>query len=189
METTRPNNQIWQEHRTRLLGFVRGRVGVQQDAEDIVHDVLLRAWIRRDGLRDEGKVLPWLYQIARNAIVDHYRQRRPEESLSPEHLLNLPSTEEEEEDAVRELAGCLLPFIEHLPPIYREAITLAEINGLTQQQTADRLGISLSGAKSRVQRGRKMLADALLDCCRIEFDCRGGINGRQELACGCGGES
>ena len=52
---------------------------------------------------------------------------------------------------------------------------LAEIEGLPQQEVADRLGLSLSGAKSRIQRGRAMLKDALERCCRFEFDRRGNL--------------
>ena len=66
-------------------------------------------------------------------------------------------------------------MIEGLPDAYREAIVLTEFEGLTQKELADRLGISLSGAKSRVQRARGQLKQMLLGCCQFEFDRRGGI--------------
>jgi RNA polymerase sigma-70 factor (ECF subfamily) len=74
-----------------------------------------------------------------------------------------------------ELAGCLRPMIERLSKDYREAIVLVEFDGLTQQAAAGRLGISLPGMKSRVQRGRKLLRRMLDDCCLIELDRRGGV--------------
>jgi RNA polymerase sigma-70 factor (ECF subfamily) len=58
---------------------------------------------------------------------------------------------------------------------YRQAVQLSEIEGLPQQEVADRLGLSLSGAKSRIQRGRLMLKDELERCCRFEFDRRGNV--------------
>lgn len=164
------NVETWQAHRAALHRFVLGRVRESDAAEDIVHDVLLRGWTQREKLRDEAKLLAWLHQMTRNAIVDHYRARKPSEEL-PEELI----APEEESDAVRELAPCLTPLIAKLPESYREAIELSEIEGLTQQETAQRLGITLSGAKSRVQRGRAKLQEMLLACCEVERDHRGAI--------------
>ena len=74
-----------------------------------------------------------------------------------------------------ELAGCVSPLIARLPEIYREALEVTEIQGITQAQAAVRLGLSTSGMKTRVQRGRGQLKDLLLDCCHIELDRRGGV--------------
>ena len=65
-----------------------------------------------------------------------------------------------------------LPVISasQLPGPYRQALILTEYQGLTQKQLAERMGLSLSGAKSRVQRARKMLKELLLECCHFEFD-------------------
>lgn len=164
------NAETWQAHRAALHRFVLGRVRDRDAAEDIVHDVLLRGWAQRERLRDEAKLLAWLHQMTRNAIVDHYRAARPSEEL-PEEL----TAPENEADAVRELAPCLTPLIAQLPEGYRTAIELSEIEGLTQQETAQRLGITLSGAKSRVQRGRAKLQEMLLACCAVERDHRGAI--------------
>ncbi len=89
---------------------------------------------------------------------------------------DLVSEEAEADDRVRqELARCLIPLVNGLPTPYRRALTLAHLDGLTQREVASRLGLALSGAKSRVQRARKMLAGALLECCRVELDRRGGV--------------
>jgi RNA polymerase sigma-70 factor, ECF subfamily len=165
-------DQLWRAYRVELLRFVLKRVRNKTLAEDIVHDVLCKAYGRQDTLKDFRKLRPWLYQITRNAIVDYHRSEKPLESL-PEELVG----EEAEgvKSAEQELARCLLPLVNNLPPPYRRAVTLAEIEGLTQREVASTLGLSLSGAKSRVQRARKILTDSLLDCCRIELDRRGGV--------------
>jgi RNA polymerase sigma-70 factor (ECF subfamily) len=72
-----------------------------------------------------------------------------------------------------------------LPGPYREALLLTEYAGLTQQELAVRAGISLSGAKSRVQRGRERLKQLLLDCCHVELDRRGGIIDYRPNCAGC----
>jgi RNA polymerase sigma-70 factor, ECF subfamily len=162
----------WREHRERLYRFVLHRVHDAAEAEDIVHDVLLRAYNRRATLRDVGSFEPWLYQVTRNAIIDHYRARRPTEPLPD----NLPEADSDDAHTARaELSRCIQPFVAALPVRYRDAVQLSEIHGLTQQATADALGLTLSGAKSRVQRARRMLADMMLECCRVEFDSAGAI--------------
>lgn len=80
-------------------------------------------------------------------------------------------------DPEQALARCLPLFVERLPDGYRRAVELSAFEGLTQRETAGRLGLTLSGAKSRVQRARKMLAAMLRECCRLEFDGRGGLVG------------
>jgi RNA polymerase sigma-70 factor, ECF subfamily len=163
---------VWEALRAELLRFVRKRVRDASLAEDVVHDVLYVAHSRKETLREAGKLRPWLFQIARHAIIDLYRSKRPTEVLPAEFE---GEETKQARSAEQELARCLKPLVAHLPPAYRSAVSLAEIEGLTQQEVASRLGLSLSGAKSRVQRARRMLADALQACCRLEFDRRGGI--------------
>lgn len=169
------------EHRAALIRFVLPRVNDHAAAEDIVHDVLLRAWERQSQLRDETKIAAWLYQMTRYAIVDHHRARKPFEEL-PEELI----APENDEATIQRLAECLTPLIERLPEPYRTPLQLAELEGLTQQEVADRLQLSLSGAKSRVQRARAKLQELVLQCCDIERDHRGAImNHACHTGCGC----
>jgi RNA polymerase sigma-70 factor (ECF subfamily) len=171
------------DYRAALFRFVQARVRDHAAAEDIVHDVLLRAVERQSQLRDDTKLAPWLYQMTRNAIADHHRGQQLSEEL-PEDL----AAPEPESTVLSELAQCLTPFIERLPETYRQAFELSEVQGVTQQETAQRLGISLSGAKSRVQRARTKLQDMILACCTIERDHRGSIVDHEcRRGCGCGG--
>jgi RNA polymerase sigma-70 factor (ECF subfamily) len=113
-----------------------------------------------------------MYQITRNVIVDYYRRQRSTEDIDKEVLVEEPNFEE---DIKKELAQCLLPMINQLPYNYQQAIKMAEFDGLSQQKIAQEQGLSLSGAKSRIQRGRKLLKKLLLECCRIEFDHQGRV--------------
>jgi RNA polymerase sigma-70 factor, ECF subfamily len=172
MTMARADEDLWREYRTRLFGFVHRRVADAATAEDIVHDVLVRAYEKRDTLRSAHRFEPWLYQITRHALIDHYRARRPTEPLPPD-LAGLDGAGDRQ--AMRELASCMQPLVNTLPSHYRDALALSELQGLTQQETAARLGLTLSGAKSRVQRGRRLLEEKLLECCRVELDSRGSI--------------
>jgi RNA polymerase sigma-70 factor (ECF subfamily) len=164
--------RVWQSYRAELFGFVHRRVNDAAVAEDIVHDVLTRAYAHRRALKDPAKLRPWLFQITRNRLIDHYRSRRPPEHLPGDSMADVSG---EGNRAEEELARCLRPLLHELPPKYRRALTLADIDGVTQQEIAAREGLSLSGAKSRVQRARRMLRETLLACCRVELNQRGGI--------------
>jgi RNA polymerase sigma-70 factor, ECF subfamily len=166
------DTSAWQAYRTSLYHFVRTHVTEPADAEDIVQDVLVKAYTALATLKDDTKLRPWLYQIARNAIIDFYRQHKPLAALS-DALPALPATVDDPNEA--EFVQCLTPLIDQLPPAYRQAIILVELQGLTQQAMANTQGLSLSGAKSRVQRGRKLLKALFLQYCQVELDRRGGI--------------
>ncbi len=165
----------------RLKGYISRRVADPADAEDLLQEVFIKIHRRLDGLRSSQLLAPWLYQIARRSITDYYRAARPGLEL-PE---NLALEEAEESEAEAELARSLEHMLYCLPEKYRQAVRLADLEGMKQEQVAARLGLSLSGAKSRVQRGREQLRRCLLECCELEFDRRGRITAYTPR-CGCG---
>ena len=137
---------------------------------------------RSDLLRRYGEERfgPWVYQVARSAIAEHRRQaaRHPLAGAAPAEQAAPDLGDEGDDGAVaRELATYIAPFVAMLPSPYREALTLTELEGLTQAEAAERLGVSWSGMKSRVQRGRVQLRAALEACCAIERDVRGKVVG------------
>ncbi len=162
----------WNDVASNLRGYIRSHVNDHAAAEDILQDVFLKAHRRGDQLASVKKIEGWLFLITRNAVIDHYRKSKPSEEL-PENLA--AENESEEHECAEKLRGAFRQMIFNLPQPYREALVLTEFDGLTQKEMAERLGISISGAKSRVQRGREKLKESLLACCRFEFDRRGGI--------------
>ena len=85
------------------------------------------------------------------------------------------ATDDADGTALQELSACLKPLIRNLGPADQEALQLVEFEGVTQVEAAERLGLSVSGMKSRVQRARLHLRTALDECCRIALDRRGGV--------------
>ncbi len=171
-ENSQLDHHFWGEYRTKLFRFILARVNDPASAEDIVQEVLIKVYEHLNTLKEQEKILPWMYQITRNSIVDYYRQHRPIENIDQTMAAKEKNLEE---DVEKELAQCILPMVNQLPPNYREALQMAEFHGLTQKEIAQKQGLSLSGAKSRVQRGRKLLKEKLLDCCRIELDHQGKV--------------
>jgi RNA polymerase sigma-70 factor (ECF subfamily) len=139
-----------------------------------------------------------VYRTARNVIVDYYRSptaRREVASGDAEDLAAASgespvAPQADERAALQELAACMTPMIRQLRPTYREAVTLADLEGVSQADAAARAGVSISGMKSRIQRGRQQLKAVLEDCCRVQLDRRGTIvayDPRKPNSCGpCG---
>ena len=188
----------WQELHGNLRAFIGRRVQNQADVDDLVQRVLLQIITGLQSLRDDGRLHAWVYRTARNVIIDYYRatgSRREHAAgdaidIEADDSASLETSDESDGVALRELAACLAPMLDHLPPAYREAIRIVDLEGATQQEAARRVGVSLSGMKSRVQRGRQQLRAVVEACCRIDLDRRNGISAytpRHPDACGCGG--
>ena len=166
MKTTQ---QIWDEFSAALRTFIRRRVKDDHVADDLLQDVFVRIHDKLDSLADEDRLAAWLFRIARNTISDHHRRRS-----HVELGIETASVEcSEDENLNQQVSGWLSHLVAQLPCDYREAVALSELNGVPQIEVAERIGLSVSGTKSRVQRGRKMLKAMLLQCCHFEFD-RGG---------------
>ena len=167
---------IWSELGGRLRAFVARRVNDAHAADDITQDVLLKVQTQLDALPPEDKLPAWVFAVARNAVVDYYRARavRDHATINDVDAAAGPG-EGDDAEPRRQLARCLARMVEQLPEPYREAMKLADLEGLTQQEVAARVGVSLSGAKSRVQRARQQLREMIEDCCRVERDARGGV--------------
>jgi RNA polymerase sigma-70 factor (ECF subfamily) len=187
---------IWSEFGDRLRRFVARRVANEADVEDILQEVFLRVHERLDTLDRADRLTSWLFQITRNAIIDHYRasERRRTHPLGEDGASEVVppadplanGLEEEVASSREELASCLRPMVERLSPRYRDALVLVGMEGLTQKEAAARSGLSISGMKSRVQRGRRALKEMLLDCCRVRHDAGGRVTGYEARGSSCG---
>jgi RNA polymerase sigma-70 factor (ECF subfamily) len=179
---------LFTQFREQLRGFVRRRVSSDADADDVVQDVLTR--FVQHGPQPSGSIHAWLYTVARNALNDRSRSRRDPVDLD---LAELPGQPREVERAERTLARCLRPMMADLSADDRSVLERVDLDGVTQADLARELGLSLSGAKSRVQRARARLRAALESCCAIAHDTRGtpiDFHRRDGTSCGgCGGDS
>jgi len=166
----------WQEVSQRLRPFVARRVP-PSDVDDVLQDVFLRVHRGIAAVHDDQQLGPWLFQVARSAVADHGRARArhplPAQPDPPD--IAFAPDDEDDREVSRALSGCIALFVARLPSPYREAVTLVELEGLTAREAADLAGISVSGMKSRVQRGRAQLRALFEECCEIALDARGKI--------------
>ncbi len=170
--------QVWQTMSQKLRAFFRRRVTDDQLAEDLLQETFVRVHNGLASLQEQERLAAWVYRVAHNTLVDYFRKGFASKEVltiddaGPD---DIPEENDSAENYNEEISAGLECIVQRLPPRYREAIELAELKGVTQAEVGARLGLSLSGAKSRVQRGREKLKDLLLECCHFELDRRGNV--------------
>jgi RNA polymerase sigma-70 factor (ECF subfamily) len=158
---------IWTAFSARLRAFIAKRVRENVDIDDILQEVFTKIHAGLGKLKEEERLEAWLFQVTRRAIVDHYRNHR---------LVGLHeeiAAKSASQDVAAEVASWLGPMMSLIPEEDQTSLRLVELEGVSQKDLASRLGLSVTGAKSRVQRARARLKQAVLDCCHIEMDRRG----------------
>jgi RNA polymerase sigma-70 factor, ECF subfamily len=160
----------WKQLRATVGAFVGRRVR-GPDAEDVLQDIFVRIQRGLPKLHDDARFGPWVYQVARSAVADYFRAKQ--RTLPPEATDG--QADSDPDDVAAELAGCVAAYVAKLPSPYREAVTLTELQGMTQAAAAEVVGVSLSGMKSRVQRGRAKLREMIGECCELTLDARGSV--------------
>jgi RNA polymerase sigma-70 factor, ECF subfamily len=171
----------WGRLRSHVRGMLGGRLSSGADADDVAQEVLLKVFRSSGNLRDGDRFGSWLAATVRNAVADRLRERQrhpvvPDRDRDRDQPGDTAAPTEGTEEAARTgLIAALRPFAERLPAIYREVIILSELDGVPHAEIARRLSISVSGVKSRVQRGREHLHRMLTDCCEISLDARNAV--------------
>ena len=169
----------WRELEARLRPYVARRVASPADLDDVVQETFMRVHRGLPSLAEEERFGAWVYRVAASAIADHLRgrMRHPLARAAPGEEHVEPASADEQDNLEAELAQCVALFVARLPSPYREAVTLTELQGLKQKDAAELLEISLSGMKSRVQRGRERIRRMFEECCEISLDARGRVTG------------
>jgi RNA polymerase sigma-70 factor (ECF subfamily) len=169
----------WQELIRAVRSYVGRRVTNPADRDDLVQEVLLRVHRGLTSLKDQTSPGPWIFGIAHNAVVDHWRKRGRGGSVPiDEAEINIGELVDETDDGdllQQTVATYLADMVTRLESPYRETLILTELQGMKYIDAARRLGISLAAVKSRVLRGREMLRKALIRCCEIELGATGQV--------------
>jgi len=153
----------YREQRPRILAWLRGRVG--DDAEDVLQDVLARAFERLDALEPVRDLGAWLWRAVRNRVIDlwRYRGRRSDED-DPSELDDIvdeawrDAYDEVEQD---EILDALAEAIAALPPAQREVIVAQGLNGETFASISQRTGIPIETLATRKRSGLAKIRAAL----------------------------
>ena len=169
---------IWEQFSNQLRRHLSRKVP-EQDVDDVLQEVFL-ALMRNPP--PEGVALPpWLWRLVRSRIADYYRRQPQGVSALESELAQEETFEVSESEAI--VAAWLRGFAEFLEPKYRTPLVMADFQGASMKVIAETLNLSVSGAKSRVQRARKMLASDLQNCCAFHFDRQGRVSGWRVRLC------
>lgn len=164
----------WDQFKNELLNYIKIKINNKSDAEDILQDVFIKIYKNYDQLSDHSKLKAWLYKVTKNAIIDYYRKQ--EVSTVPfETIENSYIYDEKPSNMNDEIITCLKLFLSELPDNYRLPLEMHELEGKKHSEISKELNISLSGSKTRVQRGREKLREILSTCCEVEFDAYGNV--------------
>lgn len=184
--------EVWREFSGDLRQFIGRRVSRPQDADDILQLVALRLTQHPLDGRDRRTLLGWLYTVTRNAITDYYRAAVHRREVStpdvPETLTADLSNEADAAQALAGLASCVRPLLRLLPEDQAAAVGLVDLDGVSQVEAAHAAGLTVSGMKSRVQRGRRALGSAITACCHLQLDVQGAVQDfqpRSGVSCSC----
>jgi RNA polymerase sigma-70 factor (ECF subfamily) len=165
----------WREIEARLKPYVARRVPSAAEVDDVVQEILVKIHQGVASLHDGESFGGWVYRIAERVIADATRAKA-RAPIPAQDVGEAPELDAADDaDLQLELGKCVALFVARLPSPYREAITLTDLQGLTQKDAAEMLGVSLSGMKSRVQRGREKIRGMFEECCKISLDCRGRV--------------
>lgn len=176
LENTITFNEIWLKFSHPVKDFIRNKTHNSDVADDILQEIFIKIHQNLHLLRDKERVAGWVFQIARNTVLNYFRMQK--KNLENQEFHQRETEEESyfKENNLNEMVEIWLgEFKKDLDPKYQEALQLVDIEGITQIELAHRLGISVSGAKSRVQRGREQLKQKLIDCCPVKTDQYGNI--------------
>ena len=140
---------------------------VQNDGltAEVVQEILLKVHKSCCSDIEIKNLRSWLFQIAHNQTMDFFNDSKKEDTNA------IFETVCNEADVYQDFSFYLEPLISRLPEKYAEPLKMAEIDGFTQQQVADKLCITLSAAKSRIQRARKLLRKKISCCFHVNLCC------------------
>ena len=164
----------WQAHEAELRGYLRHRLSDTDAADDVLQDVFVKAMRQGQGFCTLDNPRAWLFQVARNALVDRLRTTHPHELLTDELAAIIP-LDTPPVAPVDALADCLSRTLGELPAEDAAILRACDLEGQTQRAFAQAQGLSLPAAKSRLLRARQRLRERMSQACQVRFEADGSV--------------
>ncbi|MCK0136128.1 MULTISPECIES: sigma-70 family RNA polymerase sigma factor [Arenibacter] len=160
---------IWKKHHSEIYFFILKKVKDEEATREIIQNAFLKIHQKIDTLKDSEKVRAWVFTIVRNEIANYYNLAI-KTLQSP--LNEISSTYDSYQDFC-----CFDRFVTNLPKPYKEVVHLVYLQGKTQGQAAEMMGISLANVKARIRRAKSLLIHNFNACCKFEINNEGKLVG------------
>lgn len=154
---------LYARHRARLFRFVLRSIKVRAAAEELYQEIWMRVIEARSTYQATARFTTWLYTIAHNRMVDHWRRAGLALVSLDDHDVPSNSPDPARHAQARETLARFAAALERLPPVQREAFLLHEEGGLTVAEIAAATGSNEEAAKSRLRYAMAKLKAALDD--------------------------
>jgi RNA polymerase sigma-70 factor, ECF subfamily len=169
-----PLQEIAEQFRAEIFAYIQSKVSDTATADDLTQETFVKVGRALAKGTEPEHFRGWLFQIARNTIIDFLKETRRFVPLEESHAVsgneNSANSDPVDNEFRKRLFSYTLEVIKTLPTDDRVALMFTEIDGLSREELASELGISLTAAKSRVQRARAKLRKAVEECCRLVTD-------------------
>ncbi|MDP2759098.1 MAG: sigma-70 family RNA polymerase sigma factor [Sideroxyarcus sp.] len=162
--------RAWNTHESELRNYLRRRAGDEHLAADLLQEVFVKAMQQGKRFCALDNSRAWLFQVARNALIDQYRLGRDALEL-PEDIVQAETARE----PIQALAACISRVLTEIAPEDREIIEQCDLEGVKQKDYAAAHGLSLAAAKSRLLRARARMRARMSTACQVSFDERGRV--------------
>lgn len=158
----------WDENEQALKNWLLKKTGDRDQAQDLLQDLFIKALQNKERFCTLSDARSWLFRMARNSAIDLYRKSQLETGSVCSELV-----EEDTATPLVNLQQCLIRVLSELPEDDREVIEQCDMQGVSQIDYARIRGLSVSAAKSRIQRARKKLREQMITSCDVKFDQQG----------------
>ena len=171
--------EVFREYRRPIYNYLLRMTQNQAEAEDLTQETFIRAHRSLPTFRGEASLSTWLYRIATNASLDHFRRQTTRQAGTALPLEKIEFDEDRDSDvpsspeqlaACSEMSACVQELVQCLPPDHRAVLVLKDLQGLKNREIAEVLDCSLATVKIRLHRARTKLREALDAGCDFTHD-------------------
>lgn len=162
-------SSLWLEYKNGLKYYILKKVNNEDVANDLSHEVLMKVYNSCCSTIKINNVRAWMFQIAHNTTIDYLKKQHKFTNIIPENYDN------DDHTVFHEANEIIKPLMQLLPDKYAIPLQLSDIEELKQKEVAQKLNLSLTATKSRIQRARNLLKEKIIECSNLEKDEKGNV--------------
>ena len=162
-------SSLWLKYKSGLTYYIFKKVKNEEIANDLSHEVLMKIYNSCCSSVNIKNVKSWMFQIAHNTTIDYLKKQNKFTNNVPENYVN------DDYDVYQEANEIVKPLMQLLPEKYAIPLQLSDIEELKQKEVAQKLNLSLTATKSRIQRARNLLKKKIIECSNLEKDEKGNL--------------